>query len=155
MNMYKSIKILAVVVLFVAAPLLLAAEASATAEQSAAVAEVAEKAAERVRRAQALDLSTVRTTWERCDVYVSRSRGNGKRVRVVKAWTCKDVVTNCGAVVKDGKVYASAGCYYAAKGKNQSLSLKDSRLIDSSGRSTSLLKKFSQKVKDFVVFYLK
>ena len=89
MNMYKSIKILAVVVLFVAAPLLLAAEASATAEQSAAVAEVAEKAAERVRRAQALDLSTVRTTWERCDVYVSRSRGNGKRVRVVKAWTCK------------------------------------------------------------------
>lgn len=137
------------------AALLCAASWSFAAPDAKAVEGQVRKSAAAQQRAYAEGLSTVRATWERCDVLVSRPRCNGKaRVRVKKTWTCKDVTTTCGAVVKEGKAYASAACYYVEQGKKESVSLKDALLIDSAGKNISLLKKQTAKVKEFVVFHL-
>lgn len=144
-------KILSAAAILCAAPLALAA--SDTREQGQALTKELQKAAAEAAQVQALDISTINTTWERCEVLVSRSRGNGRpRVRVVKPWTCKDVTTSCSAVVSKDKIFAPAACYYASKKKNQTLSLKSSHLVSSDGRRRSLLKSFIGKVKDFVVF---
>ena len=144
-------KILSAAAILCAAPLALAA--SDTREQSQALAKELQKAAAEAAQVQALDISTINTTWERCEVLVSRSRGNGRpRVRVIKPWTCQDVTTNCSAVVSEDKIFAPAACYYASKKENQTLSLKSSHLVSSDGSRRSLLQSFIGKVKDFVVF---
>lgn len=123
-------------------------------QQSDEVGGALEEAALAEQKVHALGLSTLYTTWERCDVLQSRARGNGKRVRVVKPWTCEQVTTNCAAVLNDGKAFASASCYYAAQKKDQQITLQSSRLVSAQGQSRSLTAVPVQKVKDFVVFHL-
>lgn len=105
------------------------------------------------QKAQALSVYTLQTTWQRCEQYVSRPRGNGKRVRVSKPWTCEDVTTSCGAVVSEAKAYAAASCVYAPTSERQTLTLKKSILTSADG-SRIVLKNFLGKVKDLVAFAL-
>lgn len=151
MNMHKTARILSVAAVLIAGQLAFASAAVGRGEQAAALDKGLRSAADQAKQAQELNVSTVRTTWERCDIYTSRSRGNGKRVRVLDPRTCEKVTTTCGAVVADGKVYASAECFYADKKEDQHLTIKESRLIETDG-SSSLLVRLLGKVNDLVVF---
>lgn len=124
-----------------------------TAEKADAVSAQAGKEILLAQKAQALDVYTLKTTWQRCELYVSRSRGNGKRVRVPKPWTCEEVTTSCGAVVAQGRAFASASCFYVPAEKDQKVSLKKAVLV-SSGNQSVMLKRFLGKVKDLVAFAL-
>ena len=123
-------------------------------QKSQAVSSAFEKSVFQKQQAQDLGLFTVQTTWEQCEVLVSRPRGNGKRVRVVKPWTCRDVSTTCGAVVSENKAFASAACYYVPHKDDQQVTLKNSYLISADGNRRSLLKNLAHRVKEFVVFHL-
>ncbi len=118
---------------------------------------VTEKAAQarlEERLSEEMNIATLQTTWQRCDVFVSRPRGTGRRVRVVKPWSCKEIQTSCGAVISDEKAYVSEICYQVRKKEDQILSLQRSVLMENTGKKRSLLKAFYQKVKGFVVFHL-
>ncbi len=123
-------------------------------QQSQAVSGALERAVSQEQKAQDLGLFTIQSTWERCEVLVSRPRGNGKRVRVVKPWTCRDVSTTCSAVVNEDKAFASAACYYVSHKDDQQVTLKNSYLISANGKRRSLLKNLALRVKEFVVFHL-
>ena len=151
MNMHKTVKILSVSAVLIAGQLAFAFSVSGRSEQAAALDKSLRAASHRAKQAQELNISTVRTTWERCDIYTSRSRGNGKRVRVLDPRSCETVITTCGAVVSDEKVYTSAGCFYADKKEDQHLAVKESRLFEADG-SSSLLGRLLGKVNDLVVF---
>ncbi len=119
-----------------------------------ALAAAVESASVQERQAHELGLSTLYTTWERCDVWVSRSRGTGKRVRVVKPWTCQQVTTACSAVLKEDKAFANISCYYIKQKEGQSVRLRSSRLVQANGEERSLHGVKILKLKDFVVFHL-
>ncbi len=128
--------------------------ASTVQEKANAVAAQSQKEALAAQKASNWGGYTLNTTWQRCEMYVSRSRGNGKRVRVSKPWTCEDVTTSCGAVVQEGKVFASAACFYAPVKGEQKISLKQAVLSSATENKPQVLKQFLGKVKDFVVFAL-
>lgn len=149
--MEKSLKVILFVSLLFSASF---AQASSVQEKAAAVAVQSQKEALSAQKASEWDVYTLNTTWQRCEMYVSRSRGNGKRVRVPKPWTCEEVTTSCGAVVQEGKVFASAACFYAPAKEEQKISLKQALLTSAKGSNPQPLKQFLGKVKDLVVFAL-
>ncbi len=153
MQNHTLMKVLFVLVACCAVPFAWAVPAPVAQEQETLLAKELQKAALQQQWTQTLHLLTLQSTWERCDVLVSRARANGKpRVRVVKPWTCRPVNTSCSAVAVGDKIFAPAACFYAAKKDDQSLSLKDSKVLSEDGVWHSLAQNFIGKAKDFVVF---
>ncbi len=128
--------------------------ASPVQEKASAVAQESRREALSAQKAAEWNVHTLKASWQRCEMYVSRSRGSGKRVRVAKPWSCEEVTASCGAVVSEGKVFASAACFYPSAGKEQKINLKQALLIFSKDKQPVRLTQFLGKVKDLVVFAL-
>lgn len=148
---YTSVKIMLAAWLACSAGAALAADTGAAAVEQEILRQN-EQVQQEAARAEALDLDTVQTQWERCDVYeyyqrmsVSGSR-RGKK-QVLK--DCERVSTRCAAVYKDGNFFVPANCFYAERKSKQRLHWQHTRLVQTGGRMSLL--RVVQKVKDFVV----
>ncbi len=131
-----------------------AESAAAQQAQNEEISTTLEKAVEKKEKELDLGLSTIYTTWKRCDVFKSHPGENDNQLEVVKLWTCEDVSTKCQAILKDHKAFATSSCYYASRSENQHLTFQTSRLVPTEGEEISLEDAPQLDLQDFVVFQL-